>query len=221
MLAALIPMKELALAKMRLAEALDRGARADLALAMLTDVITACHESDLFDSIHVVSSDSDVRWHAHDLGAAPIAEPRTLAGLNDAIAFGQRYLVSRTRVDELLILPADIPLIRADDLRTVVHALNAVAGARAVIVRAFDGGTNALALRPPESVAPRFGQHSADGHAAAALAADIGFEELTIERISFDVDEPADLEALAGLPLGAATAGWVEARAYIAVQPTG
>ncbi len=210
---ALIPMKDLAGAKMRLADVLDRNERSELALAMLTDVIEACRTSACFDVIAVVSSDSEVFWHARELGAKPLAEPATLSGLNDGLTFAQRYMARRVAVAELVILPADIPLVRADDVRAVVDALGAH-GERAAIVRARDNGTNALAMRPPEAVPMRFGRSSADAHVAAAREGGVEMIEIVNERLAFDVDAPEDLEALASLPVGAATAGWLEARAH-------
>jgi 2-phospho-L-lactate guanylyltransferase len=172
MRAALIPMKELAQAKMRLADVLGRDDRAELALAMLTDVIAACTESGRFDEICVVSNDSEVFWHARELGAQPIAEPATLGGgLNDGLTFAQRYLGRRAAANELVILPADVPLARADDISAVVDALAVSDAPRAVLVRSRDNGTNALALRPPEAVDMHFGRDSADAHRAAADAA--------------------------------------------------
>jgi 2-phospho-L-lactate guanylyltransferase len=212
---ALIPMKDLAGAKMRLADVLDRDARAELALAMLTDVISACNEAGCFDVVGVVSSDSEVFWHARELGAKPLAEPATLSGLNEGLTFAQRYMARRIAVAELVILPADVPLVCATDVTAVVEAL-ALADGRAVIVRARDNGTNALAMRPPEAVPMRFGRDSADAHIAAARDAGIEVAELANERLAFDVDAPEDLEALARLPVGAATAGWLEARAHYA-----
>lgn len=217
---ALIPMKDLAGAKMRLADVLDREQRAELALAMLTDVIVACTESGCFDGVVVVSADSDVCWHARELGAKPLAEPATLSGLNDGLTFGQRYIGRRMGAGELVILPADVPLIRADDVRSVVDAL-APEGSRVVIVRARDGGTNALAMRPPEAIPMRFGLDSADAHTAEARAAGLDAFELAIERLQFDVDAPEDVEALASLPAGAATAGWLAARADLASERRG
>lgn len=211
MRAVLIPMKELSQAKLRLAPVLDAARRADLALAMLSDVVAACTESGCFDLIAVVSNDSEVFWHARELGAKPLAEPATLGGgLNAGLTFAQRYLARRVAVSELLILPADVPLARAEDIRTVVDALAAPPDRpRCVLVRSRDNGTNALALRPPEAVAPAYGRDSADAHRAAALAAGIAagidLVELTIERLAFDVDAPDDLAALGTLPVGPAT----------------
>jgi 2-phospho-L-lactate guanylyltransferase len=213
MRAALIPVKELGEAKLRLAGTLDREARAELVLAMLTDVLTACRECGCFDVVAVISRDHEVNWHAREHGAKPLAEPATLSGLNEGLTFGQRYLARRVAVDELVILPADVPLVRAGDVRSVVDAL-AGGAPRVVIVRARDGGTNALALRPPEAIAMRFGSESADAHLETARAARIEAIEVENERLAFDVDSDDDVAALATLPVGAATAGWLAARAH-------
>ena len=213
MRAALIPMKSLAQSKMRLADVLDRHERSELALAMLVDVITACNESGCFDLVSVISDDSEVFWQARELGAKPLAEPATLSGLNEGLTFGQRYLARRVAVDELVILPADIPLARADDIRAVVEALGADGAARCVLVRSRDNGTNALALRPPEAIAMHYGRDSADAHRAAADAAGIAVVELMNERLAFDVDAPEDVDEMATASVGAATAGWLAARA--------
>ena len=210
-------MKELAGAKMRLADVLDRDERAELALAMLTDVIGACIESGCFEIVSVISGDSDVHWHARELGAKPLAEPRTLSGLNEGLTFGQRYLGRRIAASELVILPADIPLARADDVRAVVEALGEKGG-RVAIVRARDNGTNALALRPPEAIPMRFGRDSASAHVAAAEEAGVEVVELDLERLRFDVDAPEDVEAMTSMAVGAATRGWIDARAHAAAR---
>jgi 2-phospho-L-lactate guanylyltransferase len=205
-------MKDFAGAKMRLAEVLDADARAELARAMLTDVIEACRESGCFGQIAVVSNDSEVFWHARECGAKALAEPATLSGLNDGLTFGARYLGRRVAASEIVILPADLPLIRSDDVRAVVEALASDAP-RVVVARARDNGTNALGLRPPEAIGLHYGINSADAHLAAARAAGIETVELANEHLAFDVDAPADLELLSSLPVAAATAGWLAARA--------
>ena len=218
MRAALIPMKELAQAKQRLAPLLDARERAELALAMLTDVIGACVDSGSFDLVSVVSADSEVCWHARELGARPIVEPATLRtetglqALNAGLTFAQRYLARRIGATELLIVPADIPLASPGDLYAVVAALGEEAP-RAVVVPSADNGTNALAMRPAEALPMRFGPDSADAHVAAAHDAGLGVVTLEIEGLRFDVDSEEDLRALPSLACGAATRGWLDARA--------
>jgi 2-phospho-L-lactate/phosphoenolpyruvate guanylyltransferase len=208
-------MKSLAQAKMRLADVLDRRERGELALAMLVDVVAACNESGCFDVVSVISDDSEVFWQVREMGAKPLAEPATLSGLNESLTFGQRYLGRRVAVDELVILPADIPLIRAEDVRAVVDALVGN-GSRCVLVRSRDNGTNTLAMRPPEAVTMHFGRDSADAHRAAAEKAGIEIVELELERVAFDIDSEEDLAALTTMSVGAATAGWLEARTHYA-----
>jgi 2-phospho-L-lactate guanylyltransferase len=208
-------------AKSRLADALDQRERADLALAMMVDVITACIDSGMFDRVAVVSSDTEVFWHVRELGALPIPEPATLSGLNDGLTFGVRYLARRIGSEEVVIFPADIPLIRPVDVCTVVNAL-AGAERRVVIAPAPDNGTNTLALRPPEVIPMRFGRDSAAAHRAEAEAAGVDCVELHLERIAFDVDAAEDIASLATRAVGAATRGWLDARASYgpAIIPT-
>lgn len=212
---ALIPVKELAHAKMRLADVLDRIDRGELALAMLTDVLVACEESGCFDGVVVVSNDKGVLDHAGEMGATPLIELPTVRGLNNSLAFGQRHVVT-AGADEVVILPADIPLVRPDDVRPVIDAFAATPGACSVLVRSRDNGTNTLALRPPDAIGMHFGRNSADAHRAAADAADIAVVEIDNERLAYDIDAPEDLEALPGLPVGAATRGWIDAHARYA-----
>ncbi len=217
MRAVLIPMKELSQAKMRLADVLDQRQRSELALAMLTDIISVCKETGSFDEIAVISNDSEVAWHTRELGAKPLAEPATLTGLNASLTFAQRYLARRVAVDELLILPADIPLAQAADIRAVIDALGN-RPAHVVLVRSRDNGTNALGLRPPEAIEMHFGRNSADAHRAAAEAAGIAISELVNERLSFDVDAPEDLEEMMARECGPATAGWIASRGHYAAH---
>lgn len=178
---------------------------------MLTDVLDACVASGCFDIVAAISNDSEVLWHVRERGARAMAEPATVRGLNQSLTFGLRYLARRLAVDELLILPADVPLVRPEDLRAVAEALGTDGIARVAIVRSQDGGTNALALRPPDAIPMRFGPGSADAHLAEASAAGIEAVELAVERLAFDVDVATDVDALASLTLGAATARWRDA----------
>jgi 2-phospho-L-lactate guanylyltransferase len=206
-------MKSPAASKSRLAGVLDERERAELALAMLVDVITACNDSEMLDIVAVVSSDSDVFWVTREHGATPIAEPATLSGLNDGLTFGVRYRARRVGCDEVVIFPADIPLVRPVDVCSVVNALAGHDDRRVALVRASDNGTNALGLRPPEVIPMRFGHDSASAHAAEAVAASVECMELDLERLRFDVDAAADVDALAKMAVGAATRGWLDARA--------
>jgi len=205
--------------KSRLAEMLDARERGDLALAMMVDVITACVDSEMFDRVAVVSADSEVLWHARELGALPLPEPETLHGLNEGLSYGLRYLSERLGAEEAVIFPADIPLLRPVDVCTVVNAL-AGGDRRVVLAPAPDNGTNALGLRPTGVIPLRFGPGSAMAHRAEAEAAGVECVALELERVAFDVDAAPDVASLAERSVGAATRGWLDARAsYGAATP--
>jgi 2-phospho-L-lactate guanylyltransferase len=205
---AIIPVKALAQAKMRLAGVLDGDARTSLVLAMVEDVLAACRESGLFGRVIVVSGDAAALDRARAAGADGLAEPRAIGGLNDALRFAIDEAVERG-ASEAVVLPADLPCVRADDLARVVSALGEDGGA-VVVVPSRDGGTNALALRPPHIIAPAFGPGSAAAHLAAAHAARARVAALTLDALAFDVDAPADLRELAARDDAApATARWL------------
>jgi 2-phospho-L-lactate guanylyltransferase len=91
-----------------------------------------------------------------------------------------------------LVLMADLPRLRADDVRQIVAPL---ADHDVVLVRAQDGHhTNALALSPPTAIATCFGRaDSFDAHVAAAQAARLRIAVIENAGVAFDVDAPEDL----------------------------
>ncbi len=198
---ALIPVKDLRSAKERLGGTLSERDRERLALAMLRDVVATAAQ--VVDGVAVVSRDSEALWTAREAGAVPLLEPGNVSGLNGAVAYAVRWLMRRQSCDTALIVHADVPLVRPYDLRGVLDALTEAPCV--VAVRAHDGGTNALALRPPDAVRPQFGPRSFDAHAEAAEAAGVRFVSLLNERIAFDVDRPEDLMALFAKRPGGAT----------------
>ena len=57
-------------------------------------------------------------------------------------------------------------------------------------------GTNALALRPPDVIAPEFGPRSARRHLALARRAGVAACLVRLPTLAFDVDTPDDLARL-------------------------
>jgi len=204
---AVIPAKALAGSKMRLAGVLDDGARRALVLAMLRDVLAACREGGRFAEVVVVAGDDEVARAAEDAHVLAVGEPAG-ASLNDAIAHGLRY--ARTLgAEEALVLPADIPQLTASDIDDLLDAASGEQAETVALVRARDGGTNALFLRPPGVIDPAFGPESADAHLAAARARGVAATAVPRPGLAFDVDTPDDLHALDGMAVGAATTAWL------------
>ena len=184
---AVVPVKDLQGTKSRLAPVLDPAARAGLTLYMMGRVVTRALEAGV-DAVGVVSPDPIVLDEALKRGATPLAQKSR--GLNPALEEG-RLWATENGASALLVLPADLPLIEAED---VMEVLAGASGSPVVV--APDGarsGTNALLLRPPDALPFLFGPESFEAHLGAAR--DRGAEARVCENghLSFDLDTAGDL----------------------------
>jgi 2-phospho-L-lactate guanylyltransferase len=153
---------------------------------MLDDVVTAAVATGW--PVLVVTDARSIATRARAAGArAMVVRAR---GTRDAARRGAAHAL-RDGAGATLIVAGDVPLVRATDLRRI-----ALAGRRHEIVIVPDrarSGTNALYLRPPSRIAPRFGRRSFDAHRAAA---GVDGRVVSIARLGLDVDTPADLDEL-------------------------
>jgi len=147
-----VPVKDLAGTKSRLGPVLNPGARAGLTLYMMGRVVRALHEAGIGD-VCVVSPDPIVLNEALGRGATPHLQRSR--GLNPALEEGRARALAAA-ASTLLVLPADLPLLEAGDVRAVLEA----AGEGPGVVLSPDGarsGTNALLSRPPDALPFLFG----------------------------------------------------------------
>jgi 2-phospho-L-lactate guanylyltransferase len=180
---ALIPVKDLARAKARLAPALKPAERRELARALYLDVLSAALACSAVDGVAVVAGDPDVLSLAAEHGADGLLHP---GGLNEALTSAAASLAERG-VSRLVVLAADLPLARAEAIGRVVEA-----GSDVIVVPSRDGGTNAVAL-PPSVIPFRFGPDSARRHMDAAREADLRAQRLDLPALVLDIDTPEDL----------------------------
>jgi 2-phospho-L-lactate guanylyltransferase len=192
----LVPVKNLAAAKQRLAAVLDQPSRTALAQAMLHDVLTALHSWRTRPEVAVVTSDPYAVSLAAECEFEVIPDPEN-PGETGAIEMATRLCVERG-VESTLVIPADIPLIQAWELEEILK--NAPAEG-SVLVPAGDGrGTNAVFRRPADLFPLRFGNDSFKPHHAAAQATGKPYVVLKLPGIAVDVDNPSDLQQLILLP---------------------
>ncbi len=197
---ALVPAKALGEAKGRLSAVLSEIERRELALAMLEDVVRALKAVPAIESVSVVSPDSDVLSLAAELDARPVAESASVRGLNQALV---RALSSMSPQPEaLLIVLGDVPEATPGDIETLLAALPERGIA---LCPSADRGTGALALRPPDVIALRFGDRSSVNHKREAMAIGVPAEVVRIESLAHDVDSPEDLRGLLARPGETAT----------------
>ena len=192
---AVVPAKRLSGALRRLAPALPRPVRRDLQVAMLEDVFAACAGAPGLAGLLVVTSDPEVAAQARRLaGAEVIADHDPPRGMNGAVGRGLGW-AEEAGAGAALVLTADLPLIRPDDVAAVLSA--ARPGPSAVLVPSLDGtGTNAMLLRPPRAIAPRLGPGSLARHLGQAAHRGVAGERLERPRVALDIDTPRDLAAL-------------------------
>lgn len=185
---AVVPVKDLRGTKSRLAPVLNPGARAGLTLYMMGRVVSALREAGI-DDVCVVSPDRVVLNEAQRRGAIPLLQESR--GLNPALEEGRRRALD-LGASTLLVLPADLPLLDAGDVRAVLEE----AGEEPSVVISPEGartGTNALLLRPPDAMPFAFGPDSFEAHLEAARSR--GLDVRICERchLAFDLDTANDL----------------------------
>jgi 2-phospho-L-lactate guanylyltransferase len=187
---AVVPVKDLQGTKSRLSPILNPGARAGLTLYMMGRVVAAIRSSGVED-VCVVSPDPIVLNEAQRRGATPLAQESR--GLNPALEEGRRRALE-SGASTLLVLPADLPLLEAEDVRAVLR----VSEGQAVVI-CPDGarsGTNALLTRPPDALSFAFGPDSFEAHLEAARQRGLDFRVCERPHLAFDLDTVGDLARL-------------------------
>jgi 2-phospho-L-lactate guanylyltransferase len=188
---AVVPVKDLWGTKSRLKPILDPGARAGLTVYMMGRVVSAIKEAGVA-TVRVVSPDRIVLEEARERGAAPLLQESR--GLNPALEEGRRWAMDRG-ASVLLVLPADLPLLDAEDVRAVLRC----AGEEPSVTIAPDGahaGTNALLIRPPDALPFAFGPDSYEHHLRATRERGLGVRVCERPHLSFDLDTAEDLARL-------------------------
>jgi 2-phospho-L-lactate/phosphoenolpyruvate guanylyltransferase len=196
--AIVIPVKRLAVAKTRLADAAD--VRADLALAMALDTVAAARTASAVADVVVVTDEPAAALAVARMGARVVADLPD-AGLNPALLHGADAAAQSGVGLGVAALSSDLPALRAADLDDVLLA--ATTHACCVVADADGVGTTLLTARDPAAFRPRFGPQSRRAHL------DLGAYDVTATAgasVRRDVDTVDDLRAAVELGVGPATA---------------
>lgn len=194
----LVPLKRLDGAKSRLAGLLTAAERVALMEAMLAGVLAAVREARGVEALTLVSSEPTAASLAASHGVG-CWNDRGLAW-NEALAAAMREVV---RAPCAAVVSADLPLLAAAEVSAL---LEAVPERGVAIARALDGGTNAVAMRPPGAAETCFGSPGSSGlHAELAAGAGVDAVVLDVPGLALDLDCRADAERLvAAAPTSAA-----------------
>lgn len=186
----LLPLKDPARAKQRLAGHLSAQERQELAWAMLEDVTAALRAARTPDQVVVVTGCHPALRHAQQNGWQVIEETQQISE-SHSVDHSCRLLQQRG-ASVVLRLPADIPLLQPEDIDSLLEL--DLEPQSAIIVPSRDGrGTNALLRTPPNAFPSRFGENSFLLHQQEARRHHVELEVLEKPRISFDLDEFSDL----------------------------
>ena len=139
----------------------------------------------------VVSADSTILALAQERGAEVIEEhgpPSLNKALMQATA-----IVSEMQAEAVLILPADLPLLQAVDVRDLIGRAH---DPPAVVISPDRkrSGTNALLMAPIGAIKYGFGPDSFERHVRSAEASGARVEIIELPTIALDLDAPEDLD---------------------------
>jgi 2-phospho-L-lactate guanylyltransferase len=205
---ALVPVKDLSQAKVRLSPLLSPGERHALAAAMLDDVLAALRQATTLDRIALVTMDAHALALAAEWGFEVVDEG---SGRGETGAVELAVKVCRERgASSLAVIPGDIPLLTAADVDIVMqHGLRY----DVVIVPSWDSrGTNAVLLRPPDALQLRFGSWSFFPHVKQAKHKGLSYKVVRLPRVALDVDVPDDLVRLVPQAMGTRSYAVLEER---------
>jgi 2-phospho-L-lactate guanylyltransferase len=193
-----VPVKLLSVAKTRLGP-LDEADRAELALAMAMDTVSAALACRAVARVIVVTDDERARDAAKQLDAVVFPDVPD-AGLNDALAYAAGEAQRQWADSGVVALAADLPATKPSELDGVLTA--AAAQPRSVVTDAAGDGTVALAVLPGSALEPAYGPGSFERHVAS------GAQPLTVPApgLRRDVDTVTDLVVALGLGCGQRTA---------------
>jgi 2-phospho-L-lactate guanylyltransferase len=195
---ALVPVKDLTQAKVRLSPLLSPAERHVLAAAMLDDVLAALRQASTVERIALVTTDPHALALAAQWGFEMVDEG---SGRGETGAVELAVKVCRERgASSLAVIPGDIPLLTAADVDCVMQH-----GTQydIVIVPSWDSrGTNAILLRPPDALQLRFGFWSFFPHVKQAKHKGLSYKVVRLPRVALDVDTPGDLSRLMPQAMG-------------------
>ncbi len=189
-----VPVKDLVNAKQRLTAVLSAAERAELARAMLEDVLATLCAAPL-DAVHVVTRDPEVIAHVRRAGVATVLTEESNRGHSQAVLRAQTE-AARAGVDAFLTIPGDVPCVTPGEVEALLGAAAAAERCAVFVPSASGDGTNAALLRPPLLMTLKFGEPSFANHLVAARRHEVEPVVLRLPGLALDIDGPEDLRAL-------------------------
>jgi 2-phospho-L-lactate guanylyltransferase len=193
---AIVPVKPLRRGKSRLAGMLTEDQRTSLNRYLLEHVLMVLKDVADIEHTLVVSRDPAALALTREMGGRTVLEDGAPL-FNTAIK--RATIVAKAQgAHAVLILPADLPLIKPTDIKILLRRGNKTP----VIVIAPDrrqDGTNGLLVNPAGLIEYGYGPGSFHIHCERAVEAGAKLVIVESRNIALDLDLPEDLKALGGL----------------------
>ncbi|MDO8691831.1 MAG: 2-phospho-L-lactate guanylyltransferase [Dehalococcoidia bacterium] len=186
---AIVPVKHLDTGKSRLSSSLGLADRVSLSLEMLGRVLDAASEIRELN-ILVISPDDRALGLAAKAGANTLED--RWRGLNRSLKGAATWCAQRG-ARSLLVLHADLPLLRSDDIKALIGLGNPAPSVVLAPSRREDG-TNALFTNPPGIIPFAFGAGSFKTHLKLAAEQQIWTMVYRSPTVALDIDTEEDLE---------------------------
>ena len=190
---AIVPVKPLRRGKSRLAGMLTEDERTALNQELLEHTLKILSSLKELDQVLVVSRDPHALTIARNHGAKTVQEDGQ-PHLNTALARAT-VMAKVHSIRGILVLPADLPLLTADDVLALIDR----AAKPPVVVIAPDRhgkGTNALLMVPAGQIEYDFGEGSFQRHCDRAKKSGARLEIVELPSLGLDLDLPEDLEMI-------------------------
>ncbi len=193
---AIVPVKPLRRGKSRLSTVLSETERTLLNHNLLVSTLKILSSVNRIDQILVVSRDPAALTLAREYDARTVLENGS-PELNTALS--RAALVAKTyRVNEILILPADLPLLTTKELERVLR----LSGNPPEILICPDrrkDGTNLLYINPEGLISFSYGSGSFNKHLELARQSGARVNIISSSSLELDLDTPEDLELMKGI----------------------
>ena len=177
---AFIPIKKFSSSKNRLAKIISSSEREILAASMAKKTIDTLHNSKIFNSITVVTNDSNLHL---DYSTSYF----TNSSLNDAL---NEAIYAQTTNDAVLIMHADLPKINERDLHELAHSFDMKKVS--IISDLSSQGTNCLMFNSAISFDLKFGFNSYNLFIDEFKNNGLNFKDISIESLQDDLDSEED-----------------------------
>lgn len=198
----MIPVRDFANTKIRLAGLITERQRADLTRSMLLRVLDAVEGSSVVEDTVVVASNpkevSDALGGRRVKSVEVIREPNWRGGVNGAMQAGMRYInqkdIKGKGKSQFMLMPSDLPLLES---RSVKEMLALKESCEIIInpSRKKDG-TSLLVMERGRQIPLHYDDNSFQNHLAEARKAGLDVRVVDFPQFSFDLDDEQDLKLL-------------------------